>query len=143
MGLVYAEIELLNSVDLGSVRCYKMDIDEVRKVCVNMPVDSGAYMPAINENIQSILQLTVIERRRVRLANNEVITCDIVGPIDVRFKNRSTSCRAMVLPGDSAPLPGAIPMQDLDVIINPLRQELTVNPESPEMAMTILKTLAA
>jgi hypothetical protein len=31
MGLVYAGIELLNSVDLGSVRCYKMDIHEVKR----------------------------------------------------------------------------------------------------------------
>jgi hypothetical protein len=48
----------------------------------------------------------------------------------------------MVLPGDSEPLLGAIPMEDMDVVINPLRQELTVNPESPDIAMTILKSYA-
>jgi hypothetical protein len=43
------------------------------------------------------------------------------------------------LPGDSEPLLGAIPLESMDVIIHPLRQELMVNPESPDVAMTKLK----
>jgi hypothetical protein len=49
---------------------------------------------------------------------------------------------ALVLPGDAEPLLGAIPMEDLDVCINPLRQELVVNPDSPDYATTILKKTA-
>ncbi|NCI45155.1 hypothetical protein [Sediminibacterium soli] len=48
----------------------------------------------------------------------------------------------MVLPGDAEPLLGAIPVEDLDVFINPLRQKLTVNPDSPDYATTILKKIA-
>jgi hypothetical protein len=45
----------------------------------------------------------------------------------------------MVLPGDSEPLLGAIPLEDMDVIIHPLRQELIVNPEHPYFAQMKMK----
>ena len=64
---------------------------------------------------------------------------DVVGPVLVKFKNRTTSCLAMVLPGDSEPLLGAIPLEDMDVLIHPLRQELIVNPDHPYMAVMTLK----
>lgn len=37
----------------------------------------------------------------------------------------------MVLPGDYEMLLGAIPKEDMDALIHPLRQELVVNPEHP------------
>jgi hypothetical protein len=45
----------------------------------------------------------------------------------------------MVLPGDSEMLLGAIPMEDIDVLIHPLRQELIVNPEHPYITQMKLK----
>ena len=45
----------------------------------------------------------------------------------------------MVLPGDNEPLLGAIPLEDMDVLIHPLRQELIVNPEHPYFAQMKLK----
>ena len=58
---------------------------------------------------------------------------DVVGPVILKFMNRTTSCLAMVLPGDSEPLLGAIPLEDMDVLIHPQRQELIVNPDHPYM----------
>lgn len=141
MGLIYADIELTNSGDLELARRNYIDIDEVKRIHVNMLVDTGSYMLAINENMQAYLQLPVVDKRKARLANEQSIECDVVGPVDIRFQNRSTTCRAMVLPGDAEPLLGSIPLEDLDVVINPLRQELTVNPDSPDMASTKLKQL--
>jgi hypothetical protein len=37
------------------------------------------------------------------------------------------------------PLLGAIPMEEMDVIIHPLRQEMMVNPEHPYYAQLKLK----
>ena len=67
---------------------------------------------------------------------------DLVGPVELRFENRATTCRALVLPGDSEVLLGAIPLEDLDVVIHPLRQELIVNPDSPDVAITKMKKAA-
>lgn len=139
MGMVYAEIELINSGDLEMVRRSLMDKDEVKRMKVNMLVDSGSYMMAINETIQEQLQLPFKEKRKSVLANGSIVEHDVVGPIEVKFKNRSAVCNAIVLPGDNEPLMGAIPMEEMDVLIHPLRQELIVNPEHPYFAQLKMK----
>ena len=125
MGLTYAEIELINAGDKECVRRGYMDIDEVRRIRVNALVDSGAYLMAINENIQEILQLPVVGKERQFLANGQVVEYDVVSQLEVRFGDYSTVCRAVLLPGGAEPLLGAIPMEDMNLVIDPRRQELT------------------
>jgi len=93
----------------------------------------------INENIQEQLQLRVLEQRKGQLANGHIVEYDVVGPIDVRFKNRRCTVTAMVLPAENEPLLGAIPLEDMDVLIHPYRQELIVNPDHPYFAQMKLK----
>lgn len=57
----------------------------------------------------------------------------------VKFANRTGVCNAFVLTGNSEPLLGSIPMEELDVMIHPLRQELIVNPEHPNYAVLKMK----
>jgi hypothetical protein len=128
MGLTYAEIELINGVDKGLVRQHRLDQDEVRRIWVIALVDSGALHMAINENIQEILQLPVVGKKRSQLANGQIVESDIVGPLEVHFKEHVSHCKALVMPGDSEPLLGAIPMEDMSVIIDPQRRELITDP---------------
>ena len=121
MGLVYADITLINGDDLAMVRRYKIGEDEVRKMQVNMLVDTGSYNLCINEEIQSQLQFPVVEKRNGETADGRVIECDVVDNVQVRFKNRATTCRAMVLPGSCEPLLGAIPLEDMPVRLPSLR----------------------
>lgn len=139
MGVVYAEIELINSEDIGKARRHVIGQEEVRRMRLTMLVDSGAYMMAINETIQSQLEIPFMEKRKVQLASGQVVEYDVVGPIEVRFANRRAICTAFVLPGDSEPLLGAIPMEEMDVLIHPKRQELVVNPEHPNYAVLKMK----
>ena len=139
MGIVYADIELTNTVDLENARRNIIGEDEVRSLHLNMLVDSGAYMMAINETIQSQLELPFIEKRKVQMADSRVVEYDVVGPVNVKFANRKATCSAFVLPGDSEPLLGVIPMEEMDVLIHPLRQELIVNPEHPNYAVLKMK----
>ena len=139
MGLVYAEITLINGEDLILANRNIIGKDEIRQMNVNMLVDSGAYMLAINETIQEQLQFPIIEKRKAQMANGSIEEYDVVGPVEVRFKNRQSTCRALVLPGDNEPLFGAIPMEDMDVLNHPLRQELIVNPEHPYFAQMKMK----
>jgi clan AA aspartic protease len=139
MGLVYADIELINSGDLEMVRRNLMDKDEVKKMHINMLVDSGAMMLCINENIQEFLQLPFKENRKSVMANGNVENYKVVGPVEVKFANRTATCNAVVLPGDAEPLLGAIPMEEMDVVIHPARQELIVHPDHPDMATLSLK----
>lgn len=139
MGLTYADIELVNADDLAMSKRNIIGQEEVKRISVSMLVDSGAYNLCINESIQAQLGLSFVEKRKGQLANGSIEEYDFVGPVIVKFKNRQTVCNAMVLPGDNEPLLGAIPLEDMDVIIHPLRQELLVNPEHPYFAQMKLK----
>ena len=139
MGLVYADIELVSGDDLVLHRHGFLKEDKIKRLQVSALVDSGAYMLVINERIKDQLGLAVIETQVFRLANESEIRADVVGPVEIRFENRSTTVRAAVLPGDVEVLLGSIPMEDMDVVIDPKRQRLMVNPESPYIATKPLK----
>ncbi len=139
MGLVYADIELINAGDIEMVRRKLMDQDEIKSMHVNMLVDTGSVYMCINETIQEQLQLPLFEKRKRQLANGHVVEYNVVGPIEVRFKNRRCVVNAMVLPGDNEPLLGAIPLEDMDILIHPHRRELIVNPDHPYFAQMKLK----
>ncbi len=135
MGQVYAEIELINGDDLSLIRHSLIDKDEVRRIWVTALVDTGTVTLAINENIREQLQLPLLEKKRYRLANEHVVEYDIVGPVEIKFKNRNFLGSAIVLPGDSEPLLGLLPLEGMDVLIDPLREELIVNPAHPDGAV--------
>jgi hypothetical protein len=135
MGHIYAEIELINGGDLICAKRHLIGEEEVRRTRVTMMADSGAYMMAINENIQAYLELPFQYKQPFHLADDRTVECDVVGPVEVRFANRRATCNAIVLPGGSEPLLGAIPMEEMDVLIHPSREELVINPAHPESAV--------
>lgn len=139
MGLVYADVELINAYDLEQARRFIIGEEEVKRMHVKMLVDTGSIMLAINENIQEQLQLPVVEKRTVQLANSHIAEFEVVSQVELRFKNRRTLCNAIVLPGSSEPLLGAIPLEDMDVLIHPTREELIVHPDHPYFAQMKLK----
>lgn len=113
MGLVYADIELINGEDLSFERKGIIDQDEVKRMWVNILVDTGSYMLAINESIQEQLKFPVVEKRKAQTATGHIVECDVVSHVELKFKNRRTMCNAMILPGDAEPLLGAIPLEDM------------------------------
>ena len=128
VGHIYADIELINEGDIEMARRSLMHIDDVRKITVSALVDTGALLMAINENIQEYLQLPIVETRPLELANGKMLECPIGAPLMVRFKDHTAHCSAVILPGDSEPLLGAIPLEEMNVIIDPQRQELVPSP---------------
>ena len=128
MGYVYAEIQLTNEDDLAFHRRGWAAENEIRRVTTKALVDSAAYDLIINKETQEQLQLPVLGRRAIKLADESIIEVDIVGPVEVRFETSATTVRALVLPDTEEVLLGTIPLEGLDVIIDPLRERLLVNP---------------
>ena len=60
-----------------------------------------------------------------------------MGPIEVSFANRRCFTGAMVLGNEV--LLGAIPMEDMDLVLRPQLQSITVNPESPNIPVSLAK----
>jgi clan AA aspartic protease len=126
MGLVFAKIRLRNptAVNLSSIE-------------VEALADSGSVHLCIPEHIQIQLQLSEIDRKEVTLADGSRKLIPYVGPIEIRFKNRVGFAGALVL-GDQVLL-GAIPMEDMDLVLIPSTRMLDVNPSSPNIATSIVK----
>ena len=139
MGTIRAEIELVNPADLVLLDAGVLKEDAVRRMNITALVDTGAYMLCTNEEIQSQLGLRHMSYENLELADGSIIKAEVVGPVVINFKNRNTACRAIVLPGKSEPLLGVIPMEDMDVVLVPLKQTIDINPEHPFMAQKILK----
>jgi len=134
MGLVYADIELINGDDLSLVRRHMMDIDEVKRMTVNFLVNPRIPYLCINEKILEHLRLAIVDRKKVIIPNGSIVDYDIASYVEVHFKNRRTCCRALVLPGDSKPIFGTILLSDMDLIVEPCEQKLMVNPKHPHIA---------
>ena len=130
MGLVHAEVELINVDDFADAKRHIIDEDEVRKITVSALVDSGTFHTAINENIQEYLQLPVVNRERKELADGTIVELDIVGPLHIKCMGRQITTSAVILPGNSEVLLGVLCMEYMELLIDPYRQELiTRRPE--------------
>lgn len=139
MGLVFAEIQLTSVDDLVLHRRGFLEKEKIKAVKVKSLVDSGSFMLAINEEIRNQLDLPLIEKQFSVLADETQIEVEIVGPVEVRFENRRTTCDAVVIPHSRDVLLGAIPMEDMDVLVDPRQQKLVVNPKHPYVATKYLK----
>jgi clan AA aspartic protease len=139
MGITYTEVELTRGADLVLAQEGYLEADQIRRMKVLALVDSGASMMAVTESIKTLLALRKVDEMQAELADGSVIQLEVVGPVEVRFQNRRTIVNAMVVPDSADVLLGAIPMQGLDVLIDPKRERLIVNPESPDMARMLLK----
>jgi hypothetical protein len=82
------------------------------------------------------LNLKEMERREVTLADGRKLV-PYVGPVEVRFANRRCFTGAMVL-GDEVLL-GAIPIEDMDLVVVPSTRTLSVNPSSPNIPSSLAK----
>lgn len=124
MGLIRATIQLTNPkrADLAAVE-------------VEALVDTGAVHLCIPERIAIQLDLEEQEKRSVTVANGATQVVPYVGPIKTAFGNRSCFTGAMVL--GTEVLLGAIPMEDMDLVIRPLSQEIGPNPLSPNIPASI------
>jgi len=83
MGVVYADITLINAGDLEMAKRHIIGEDEVKQMTVRMLVDSGAYMMGINETIQEQLNLSFIEKRKAMLADGSVQDTDLTEAINI------------------------------------------------------------
>jgi predicted aspartyl protease len=123
MGIVHAEITLKNAGDVSNVRRGIIKEPEIRQTVVQAVVDTGAMTLVINEQLRQQLGLGIVGAKEATLANNVKETVKIAEPVDVHWKNRSMTCRPWVVSSGRILL-GAIPLENMDLIVDPAGQEL-------------------
>ncbi|OFX58686.1 MAG: clan AA aspartic protease [Bacteroidetes bacterium GWA2_30_7] len=124
MGLVNANVILKNP-----------RIPELQPLEVSALADTGALHLCIPEHIRIQLQLEELDKKEVTIADGSKKLVSYVGPIEIRFKNRVGFVGALVL-GNQI-LFGAIPMEDMDLVVIPSTRTLDVNPNSPNIAVSV------
>jgi clan AA aspartic protease len=139
MGIAYADITLASLLDVLKSQNGELAPENIRKVAVRALVDSGAEFLVINEVIQSQLGLIPRSSIPVELADGGVQKVPFVEGISVLFENRRTTCDAVVMPGNTDVLLGAIPIEGMDVVIDLNQQKLIVNPEHPYLKQIKIK----
>ena len=120
MGLVYASVALSNPTSRS-----------VAPMTVRALVDTGAVNLCTPSHVALQLELEELERREITTADGRSTLVPYVGPIQVRFENRSCFVGAFVHGNDV--LLGSIPLEDMDLVLNPRLETVTVNPESPNI----------
>ena len=120
MGLVYSEITLANPV--------KADLQPISIKCL---ADTGSTYLVLPEHVATQLQLKPLETREATTADGRSHTVPYAGPVRITFENRNCFVGALIM-GDEVLL-GAVPMEDIDLIVHPKLLKLSVNPESPNI----------
>jgi clan AA aspartic protease len=125
MSSVRTKITLKNVKDIIRAEDGHIKESEIRKTNVEALVDTGAWTLVINEKIREKLGLEISGTDTVTLADGAESVYNMAGPLEVRWNDRRTICEALVLPDAGEVLLGAIPLEAMDLTINPRKEELT------------------
>ena len=123
MGSVFTEITLKNNRDLFNVQDGVISEKDVRTMTLSALVDTGANYLVINEDIRNKLGLSIEKTSTANLAGDIKMECKITEPVQINWKDRQVSINAVVLPGEKILL-GVIPLEAMDLIVDPVRGEL-------------------
>jgi len=124
MGLTYAKLRLTNLFNHQVVE-------------INALVDTGETFMCVTEEIalQLGFDITEVGRQMVILADGHQLKVPKIAPI--AFENRTYVTEAVVLGNE--PLLGVIPLEAMDLIVDPRQQSLIVNPQHPNYPVALAK----
>jgi clan AA aspartic protease len=126
MGLTYSKIKLSNPRNASLL-----------PIELNSLVDTGALMLCIPQSVAHQLELEELDKRPVTIADGSSHQVPYVGPVRVDFENRFCFVGALVI-GDEILL-GAVPMEDMDLVVHPATQKLMPNPLHPNKPSYTIK----
>jgi clan AA aspartic protease len=132
MGKVMIKLTLTNLVDSGNADRGMISNDKVRRIELDALVDTGATMLVIPADAARALGLRELPPRRAKLADGSIRDFSVVKDLQIEILGREMTCDALVAPEGSIPLIGQIPLEALDLIVDPKSRELRVNPASPD-----------
>lgn len=143
MGEVKVAIELENTKDRAVYEGGYLAADKIRSMTVQMVVDTGAVLVMLPQDLVEALGLSTQRKAIVTYADERKEERKeewaIAGPLTVRFGDRSATTECIVGPPASEPLLGQVPLEVMDLLVDPVQRRLTPRPESPYLPMLKLK----
>lgn len=126
MGLTYASLKITNLFSKAAVE-------------VSALVDTGATFMCITEEmaLQLGFDTTEVSQQLVTFADGTQHWKPKVAPIEIAFGNRTYVTEAIVL-GNEASM-GVLPLQAMDLVVDPRKQRLIANPDHPNYPVASAK----
>jgi clan AA aspartic protease len=124
MGTFKEEITLENILDRGFAEHGYIKESEIRTLKVEAMPDTGAWTLVINEEVRQKLGLTIKETSESTLADGKANTYDVTEGVEIRWKDRYTVLPAVVVPDAKDILLGALPLEAMDLMVDPVHQRL-------------------
>jgi len=124
MGIIRTAITLKNAIDVYKAQEGFIKEQEIRQTNIDALVDTGAWTMVINETMRKELGLGITRTDTGTLADGTHSMYNIAGTLVVSWKDRSAICEALVLPDAEEALLGAIPLEAMDLAINPCKEEI-------------------
>jgi hypothetical protein len=98
--------------------------DEIRTLTVRAMPDTGAWTLGINEDTRQQLGLVIEETSESTLADGKTDTYSVTEGVKIQWKNHSTVLPAVVMPHAKDILLGALPLEAMDLMVDPVREQL-------------------
>ncbi len=106
--------------------------ERVRRMEIEALVDTGATMLVLPADVCRALGVRELGRRWVRYADGRRREVPWVGDLFIEILERQMMCEALVEAEGTTPLIGQIPMEALNLLVNPKTGDLMPDPESPD-----------
>ena len=140
MGKVLNRIRLTNTVDRGRSLLGELAESAIRSESLDALVDTGATTLAIPKDLAERLGCRVTGTRQAKMADGRLHPVEIVTDLTIEILGREMACDAFVLPVGAPVLIGQIPLEGLDLVVDPRNREVRVNPEHPDAPVYELYT---
>jgi len=117
-------ITLENSRDRAFAESGYIKEDQIRILEVEAMPDTGAWTLIINDETRRQLGLKTDDTVKSSMADGATAWYDLTEPVEIRWKNRRTKQQALVIPNSSHILLGALPLEGMDLCVDPVNQQL-------------------
>jgi clan AA aspartic protease len=124
MSTVKTEITLKNAGEVMAAEHGYIAEAQVHTLTVEALADTGAWTLVIDEDTCEKLGLRLKGPEPGVLADGSTIVYQIREGVEVHWKDRQTVCPALVVPGADEILFGALPMEGMDLMVHPRKEEV-------------------
>lgn len=116
------KISLANAGDKVRVECGVLK--EIRELSIDAMPDTGAWTLVISEEIRQRLGLCVEGSIASTLADGTTANYQMTEAVKIQWKDRSTTQQALVVPEAADILLGALPLEAMDLMVDPVHERL-------------------
>jgi len=121
---VKTEITLKNAGDVVAAERGYITETQIHTLTTEALADTGAWTLVIDENTCQKLGLQLKGPEPGVLADGSTVVYQVTEGVEVHWKDRQTICPALVVPGADEILFGALPMEGMDLIVHPRKEEV-------------------